>query len=72
MTRPLQGTPYEQVYSMIPRDEIDIVEQAHRELDCYNYHMIGDYEVQVRSEAAKEILSRLYCYLYRKEEGRNI
>lgn len=72
MIRPLQGTPYEQVYSMIPRNEIDIVEQAHRDLDCYNYHRIGDYEEQVRSEAAKEILARLYCYLHRKEEGRDI
>ena len=71
--RPLQGTPYEQVYSMIPNEELGIVIDA-LETDIYDWQdgTLDKYEAQVRSEAAKEILTRHEVYLYHQEEGRDI
>lgn len=71
--RPLQGTPYEQVYSMIPNEELGIVIDA-LETDIYDWQRgkLDEYLSEVKSEAAKEILARHEVYLYHQEEGRDI
>ena len=58
---------------MLPHNELDIVEQATK-TDIYDYFAgkLDKYRAQVKSEAAKEILTRHEVYLYHKEEGRDI
>lgn len=71
--RPLQGRPYDEVYSMIPNEELGIVMDA-LETDIYDWQTgkLDEYLSDVKSEAAKEILARHEVYLYHKEEGRDI
>lgn len=71
--RPLQSTPYTELYSMLPHYELDIVEQAtHTDIYDWQDGTLKKYASQVRSEAAKEILARHEVYLYHKEEGYDI
>ncbi|MBQ7156286.1 MAG: hypothetical protein IJR86_00630 [Bacteroidaceae bacterium] len=71
--RPLQNRPYDEVFSMIPNEELGTVMDA-LETDIYDWQdgTLKKYASQVRSDAAKEILTRHEVYLYHKEEGRDI
>lgn len=71
--RPLQGAQYDEVFSMIPNEELGIVMDA-LETDIYDWQRgkLDEYLSEVKSEASKEILTRHEVYLYHKEEGYDI